>query len=985
MPELQYGEAKNASAQDAADESFCSIVRKLDPTPIGTVRLFDRGEFFSAFGPDAYYVATHHFKTQKVIKKLGKINSQHPDGLPAVTLSKAVAQSFLRDALTTKQLRIEIFEQAGGKGNAKWTLSKSASPGNLGPVEEVLFAHSDMLAAPVILSFKLQVKDNIKTVGVAFADTSKQQLGVAEFVDNDLFSNTEALLIQLGVKEILLPADEKGTDYDLKKIRTLVERCNIVATERKKTAFNASDVEQDLNRLLRGNLQASTRPEFDQKVAMGATAALIAYLGLLANDSNFGAYTLNSHDLGQYMKLDASALRALNLMPDPTGTGGNSKNMSVFGLLNRCKTSQGTRMLAQWLKQPLVNLHAIEQRQGMVECLYEESELRDELQTSFLSRMPDFHRISKRFQKGVANLEDVVRVYQAILLLPGLLTALENGGQGNENWPALLQEHFIKPLTEYTNSLQPYREMVEETIDLDELDRHNIVIKPEFDDNLGRLKTQLEGVRDQLDAEHRRVATDLDQGLDSKVLHFEQHSVYGYCFRLTKKAAGAIKGKKGYHELRNSTQGLHFTTKALRELNNEHGDLTKEYDRKQNSLVKEVVGIAASYCPVLETLNDVLAKLDVVASLATSALNAPIPYVKPLVTDKGQGSLHLVEARHPCLECMEGINFIANDVHLERDVSEFQIITGPNMGGKSTFIRSAGVISLMAQIGSFVPCESATVPIFDSILCRVGAGDSQLKGVSTFMAEMLETSAILKSATKDSLVIIDELGRGTSTYDGFGLAWAISEHLATEIRASVLFASHFHELTALAQQVQHVKNFHVVAHVDTKPDSLTGKEITLLYKVEPGKHFRCTKSAPSIELQIDKCLAHSGICDQSFGIHVAELASFPPEVIRLAKRKADDLEDFSDATKESQEATDTFTPEQVAQGTALVEEFLADWAKSSEEAERSRDKDGDIDMSIEDDDTAVEKSFEALLDVFGRYKDRFEQAPWAKEVLAQTY
>ncbi len=137
----------------------------------------------------------------------------------------------------------------------------------------------------------------------------------------------------------------------------------------------------------------------------------------------------------------------------------------------------------------------------------------------------------------------------------------------------------------------------------------------------------------------------------------------------------------------------------------------------------------------------------------------------------------------------------------------------------------------MAQIGSFVPCDRAVVPVFDSILCRVGAGDSQIKGISTFMSEMLETSAILKSATKHSLVIIDELGRGTSTYDGLGLAYGVGEFLATETRASVLFASHFHELTSLAQEVDHVKNVHVVAHVDEKPDSITGKEITLLYKV----------------------------------------------------------------------------------------------------------------------------------------------------------
>ncbi|SCV69244.1 BQ2448_2264 [Microbotryum intermedium] len=1046
-PPLQYGAGKkDDSNADQADNSFCDVIRKLPATPAGTVRLFDRGDFYSAFGSDAIYIATHHYKTQTVIKKLGKISSMYPDGLPAVAMSIAVAQGFLRDALTTKQLRIEIYESAGGKNASKWTLNKQASPGNLAQVEDLLFAHTDMLAAPVILALKLQVKDNVKTVGVTFADTSRQEMGVAEFIDNDLFSNTEvgshaadsewrilttdhqhlhqALLIQLGVKEVLLPSEDKATDYDLKKIYTLVERCNIVLTDRKKSEFRAptkklcsanlpilngatdeftaKDVEQDLNRLLRGDVPASTRrkptspvatpphtdlrtpslslAELDLKVAMASTAALISYLGLMADDSNFGSYQLVTHDLKQYMKLDASALRALNrtsmippdfqiekptlndhasvtVMPDPTGMGsGGSKNMSVFGLLNRCKTSQGTRMLAQWLKQPLVNLHSIQQRQDLVECFFEDTELRQAVVNDYLKSMPDFHRISKRFQKGAASLEDVVRVYQALLLLPGLLTVLENGADGNQRWRELIDEVYLVGLKDNATFLQPMREMVEETIDLDELDRHQFVIKPDFDETLQELKQQLEQVRDSLDEEHQRVAEDLKMDTDNKVLHFEQSPLYGYCFRLTRKEGSAIKNKKAYIELKNQTNGVHFTTKQLKSLNDDHKDLTKQYEKKQSALVKEVIAIAASYCPVLETLNNLLAHLDVVASLATASLNAPISYVKPVVCEQVEGSLNLVDARHPCLEVMEGINFIANDISLERDLSEFQIITGPNMGGKSTFIRSAGVISLMAQIGCFVPCTSATVPIFDSILCRVGAGDSQLKGVSTFMAEMLETAAILKSATRDSLVIIDELGRGTSTYDGFGLAWAISEHLAKETRAAVLFASHFHELTALAHEIPHVKNLHVVAHVDPKPDSLTGKEITLLYKVEPG------------------------VCDQSFGIHVAELANFPEEVVKVSDTDGS----LGYQSGEAATTASTLSPEAIAEGTALVEEFLNAWASGNNAAEAAADGE-DTEMAEADGEAEVTKEYALLLKVFETYKDRFESTEWTKTVLPQTY
>ncbi|GAA6018060.1 hypothetical protein JCM10207_006066 [Rhodosporidiobolus poonsookiae] len=994
MPPIQYGDKKAKEAEEG-ELKFCAAWRKLPATPPGTVRLFDRSDFYAAYGPDAYFVARTHYKTETVIKPLGAVSEQHPNGLASVTLSHSVAQTFLREALTTRQLRVEIWEAengaGGGKGTTKWRLGKAASPGNLGAVEDLLFTHTDLLAAPVILALKLQVKDNVKTVGIAFADTSLQDLGVSEYVDTDLFSNTESLLIQLGVKEVLIAAEDKAHEYDLNKLKTLIERCNIVITERKKADFVNKDVEQDLNRLLRSSdLAASARPEFDNPVALGAVHALISYLGLMGDATNFGAYALRTHDLSQYVRLDASALRALNLMPDPTGLGGASKTMSVFGLLNRCKTAQGTRLLAMWLKQPLVNLHAIQQRQDLVECLFEGQEFRAAIADDFLKSMPDFHRLSKRFQKGAANLEDVVRVYQAVLLLPGLVTLLESGvpeqdeedeggdvemedGEGEgaamstgKRWKALVEELWLSKLREHAAQLAAYQSLVETTIDLSELDRHNFVIKAEFDPELQGLMDRLAGVRDGLDTVHQEVADDLGMDPKGKVLHFEQHSLYGYCFRLTRKEATAIKNKKGYIELRNQTSGVLFTTKELKRLVDDHKDVTKEYDKKQSSLVKEVIQIAASYCEVLETLNGVIAHIDVLQSLAASALAAPIPYIKPTVFERGGGSLRLEEARHPCLEVQEGINFIANDVHLERDVSEFGIITGPNAGGKSVFIRQTALLALLAQIGSFVPASVAEVPIFDSVLCRVGAGDSQLKGVSTFMAEMLETSAILRQATRDSLVIIDELGRGTSTYDGFGLAWAISEHLSTVTRASVLFATHFHELTSLANEVAHVKNLHVVAHVEANPNTLTGKDITLLYKVAEG------------------------VCDQSFGIHVAELANFPDEVVKLAKRKADDLEDFSEPTAASTAANGAVTsdstnpaaalaPDQVAEGTALVEAFLEAWAARTASLPLSGEADG------EGREARREAEMKELVGCFEEYRERFEGSEWAREVLAKTY
>ncbi|KAL4945182.1 hypothetical protein BDV06DRAFT_209676 [Aspergillus oleicola] len=890
---------------------FYRTLSKDDSNATETIRIFDRGEWYSAHGPEAEFIARTVYKTTSVLRYLGRSGSE-ADRLPSVTMSVTVFRNFIREALFRLNRRIEIWGSAGS-GKGSWKRVKTASPGNLQDVEEELGsmvgdAMGSGAGAPIILSVKISAKaGEARNVGVCFADASVRELGVSEFLDNDVYSNFESLVIQLGVKECLVVMDVNRKDVELGKIRAIADNCGIAISERAASDFSVRDIEQDLTRLLRDERSAGTLPQTELKLAMGSAAALIKYLGVMSDATNFGQYALYQHDLAQFMKLDAAALRALNLMPGPRD---GSKSMSLFGLLNHCKTPVGSRLLAQWLKQPLMDLAEIEKRQQLVEAFVVSTELRQTMQEEHLRSIPDLYRLAKRFQRKQANLEDVVRVYQVAIRLPGFVNSLEN--VMDEEYQTPLETEYTAKLRAHSNSLAKLEEMVETTVDLDALANHEFIIKPEFDDSLRIIRKKLDKLRKDMHREHEAVASDLDQEMDKK-LFLENHRVHGWCFRLTRNEAGCIRNKKAYQECSTQKNGVYFTTSTMQSLRREHDQLSGNYNRTQTGLVSEVVNVAASYCPVLEQLAGVLAHLDVIVSFAHASVHAPTAYTRPRIHPRGTGNTVLKEARHPCMEMQDDISFITNDVSLIRDESSFLIITGPNMGGKSTYIRMIGVVALMAQTGCFVPCTEAELTIFDCILARVGASDSQLKGVSTFMAEMLETSNILKSATSESLIIIDELGRGTSTYDGFGLAWAISEHIVTEIRCFGLFATHFHELTALADRYpKSVKNLHVVAFIGdgtTKEEDENKKaqqKVTLLYRVEPG------------------------ICDQSFGIHVAELVRFPEKVVNMARQKAEELEDFTSADSA---AIDKHSQEEVEEGSALLKAMLLKWKSAIEEKE----------------------------------------------------
>lgn len=606
------------------------------------------------------FLTSQVYKTTSVLRQLGKNDST---GLPSVTMTMTVYRNFLREALFKLGKRIEIWETSG-RGN--WKVTKQASPGNLQDVEEELGGQFD--GAPIILAVKVSAKaSEARNVGVCFADASVRELGVSEFLDNDLYSNFESLLIQLGVKECLIQVDKSEKDVEIAKLKAIIDSCGIAISERSGSDFATKDIDQDLARILKDEKAAGTLPQTDLKLAMGSAAALIKYLGVLHDQSSFGQYQLYQHDLSQFMKLDAAALKALNLMPGPRD---GAKTMSLYGLLNHCKTPVGSRLLAQWLKQPLMSLEEIVKRQQLVEAFVEDTELRQTMQEEHLRSIPDLYRLAKRFQRKMATLEDVVRAYQVVIRLPGFIGTFE--GVMDEQYRDPLDQAYTMKLRECSDSLAKLQEMVETTVDLDALDNHEFIIKPEFDDGLRIIRKKLDRLKHEMDQEHSSASRDLAQEIDKK-LFLENHKVHGWCMRLTRTEASAIRNKSKYQECSTQKNGVFFTTQKLQSIRREFDQLSENYNRTQSSLVNEVVSVAASYCPVIEQLAGILAHLDVIISFAHCSVHAPTSYVRPTMHPRGEGNTILKEARHPCMEMQDDIQFITNDVSLKRGTSEFLI------------------------------------------------------------------------------------------------------------------------------------------------------------------------------------------------------------------------------------------------------------------------------------------------------------------------
>ncbi|QDZ19458.1 DNA mismatch repair protein MSH2 [Chloropicon primus] len=895
--------------QAAFGRYYAKTASATDPR---VLRVFDRNGYYTCHGNDALCVAKGLFRNTAVVKywgagangaKLPTVNLNKasyenvcrmvlvdgtafaPTGEETTTTTATVTTSAGAGEATVKKSILHVY---ASQGSQSWVVAKQGSPSKLEAFEEELSVDLDS-AQPVVLSVVVQDKNRKEydqsllngtagscqadhVVGVAFCNPQGEgatshgaggsllehnhhAISSCEFLDDQHFCTLESLVIQSGAKECyvhVLDQEAKSRGGSRAKVLDVFDRCGVLVTEReagKKDEFSPEQLERDLGRLVEGGFVERCREVLDRKVASRATQNLLGFAELLTDKRNYGKWDVRVHDNGKHMRMDAAAVKALNVTPTHHAGGGASSQIgshfsSLTGLLSRGRTAMGKRLARTWLKQPLLGRAQIDERLDVVEAFASDLFLREEMRDHYLRGVPDIDRLVRKLERGTATLVDLCLLYRCSGRLDLLCDHLE-GYKGPH--ADLVARKYVSSLRQCHDKdhLVKFEELLEAAIDLDRVPEE-FLISPQYSDELLALHGEKVEAEDAIRREAESIAEDLGLVLDKSV-KFEWHKYSNKrerCMRITSKEEKAVRKhlQSNYTILETRKDGTKFVNSKLKHLAKSLRGITETYDKTQEELVQQVVTVAQSFSGLWQKVGGILGELDCLCGFADVACSGRGEWSRPKVLDSSQGKIALRGCRHPLVE--EGLeqDFIANDLEMEKGQGSWaQLITGPNMGGKSTYIRQVGVAVLLAQVGMFVPARGAEISIRDAIFARVGAGDCQMRGVSTFMAEMLETSAILKAATSDSLVIIDELGRGTSTQDGLGLAQAVCEHLMQEVGAATLFATHFHELTNL----EGVTNKHVGYPLD--------------YQLRPG---------PS---------------KASFGIEVAEKLNFPPEVLGWAR------------------------------------------------------------------------------------------------------
>lgn len=786
------------------------------------ILLFRLGDFYETFDQDAE-IAARELDLVLTSRPVSKSQRVPMAGVPYHAVDTYIAR------LIEKGYHVAVCDQVtepNGRGLVEREVTRVVTPGTV--TEPQLLSEKQASYLMAILPVGDPASGRWERAGIAYADITTGEFAVTELTGDNAAVLVVEELARLAPREVLMPLSwaERGVSFPPGTHLTPLNDWKFERGQAESTLQTHFGV-RTLDGFGLGDLPAG----------IGAAGAVLAYLRDTQRGQVAQITTIRPYSTGEFMVLDPFTRRNLELTE--TIRGRQSRG-SLLDVLDRTITAMGARLLRTWINQPLLDVRRLNARLDAVEALTTDEVLRAQLR-EHLRAVSDLERLTNRLVAGRAAPRELVALRQTLGVVPSIKARLAG-------------IRALAPLFERLDECADLAELIERAISDDPpatLDRMGI-IRPGYSEELDGIMQATQAARDWIaDLEPKERAR---TGIGSLKVGFNK--VFGYYIEVSH--ANADRVPADYIRKQTLVNAERYITPALKEyetlvLNAEEQILSVER-RLFSALCAELAGHSER---LLRTAR-ALAHLDVFAALADVAVREG--YCRPTLTE--DDLLIIRSGRHPVVEKTldSGLRYVPNDTHFD-SMSRVHIITGPNMSGKSTYIRQVAIITLMAQIGSFVPADEATIGVVDRIFARIGAQDEIHAGYSTFMVEMIETARLLSGSTRRSLLILDEVGRGTSTYDGLAIARAVIEYIHNNPRLNcrTLFATHYHELTELPNILPRARNFNVAVSED-------GGEIVFLHRVVPGG------------------------ADRSYGVHVARLAGLPRPVIDRAAELLAQLE-----------------------------------------------------------------------------------------------
>ncbi len=785
-----------------------------------TLLLYRLGDFYELFFEDAI-IASKELDIVLTSRDCGLSERAPMCGVPHHSVDSYIAR------LIEKDHKVAICEQVSdpkaSKGLVQREVVRVVTPGTI--IDEAMLdeASNNYLLALFLDGDKL---------GYAFCDVSTGEFSLGSIETPEWY---ERLLDELGR---IRPSEILVNDALMMCQKAMHALSSAAFTSQYADwAFSYEDAEKAVLRQFNAK-NANALGLSGYKPGVCAAGALLAYLTETQKNSLAHIRELKLLQTGGGLMMDASTRRNLELVL-PLRVGGSKKH-TLFGLLNATKTPMGARELKQWIEAPLTSIKEIEARQDAVGELVENLLLHDEIRHA-LDSIRDLSRLSSRIAYGSITPREALSLYNSLAKLPGMMDSIK----------AAARDKTLLALAESADLMEDVCALLGAALSDDPpiSARDGGIFREGYDariDELRVLANDSQTLLSRLEAREREAS-----GI--KNLKIGYNRVFGYFFEVTKSQLDLVP----YHFIRKQTiaNGERFITEELQELQDKITGAQEEQKTLEYEEFTELRRRLEENLGRLQTAAKTIARLDALQSLAHSA--RAYGYCRPEM--RKDSVIEIINGRHPVVERGMKDQFVPNPALLDGDENNMLIITGPNMAGKSTYMRQVALIVLMAHVGSFVPAESARISLVDRICTRVGAQDDLAMGQSTFMVEMSEVANILRTATDKSLLILDEIGRGTSTFDGLSIAWAVVEHIAKKLRAKTLFSTHYHELAELEGRLPGVKTYRISVK-ESRDD------IVFLRRVLRGGS------------------------DKSFGIQVAKLAGVKDEIIARAKEILASLE-----------------------------------------------------------------------------------------------